>query len=323
VKYLIRALQGFGRAWRYWLPAGLLALLGIVVTQELDLWLLRRVAWVPAEVVSGILNAIMVLIPVTLYVLWRRNAVRYRQAYERLQAAEALRDDLAAMLVHDLKNPIITAGMAVNLMSRAEGGRELTEARREELTALAEDSLRRAERMVGDILQVAQAEAGEMPLRLETANIAELARRAAVGTRLWFEEGSVELSETYPPAPVLAQVDTQLTQRVVENLLMNAAKYTPPGGRVEVCVTGGDGQVRVSVRDSGCGIPPQMQERIFDKFQQAEARRDRSRHDVGLGLAFARLAVQAHGGKISVDSRPDEGTTFAFVLPVHEEDDGS
>ena len=317
---IVRAARRFGRAWRYWLLAALLALLGIVVTQELDAWLYRHVPWLPAETMSAVLQAIVVLIPVALYVLWRRNAVRYRRAYERLQASEALREDLSAMLVHDLKNPIITAGMAVSLLTREEGGHELSDERREELAALASDSLRRAERMVGDVLQVARAEAGEMPLQLEQADVAELARRAAAGTRLWFEEGALELREEYPTSPAWARVDGELIQRVVENLLMNAAKYTPAGGCVEVRVESMSSEVRVSVSDSGPGIPPQMQERIFDRFQQGEARRERARHDVGLGLAFARLAVQAHGGTIAVSSQPEEGTTFAFVLPVKGEE---
>ena len=312
---IVRAVRRFARAWRYWLPAGLLALLGIMVTQELDLWLFRRVAWVPAEIVSGVLNGVLVLIPVALYVLWRRNATRYRAAYRRLQAAEALREDLANMLVHDLKNPIITAGLAVGLLTREAGGGELTDERREELALLATDSLLRAERMIGDILQIAQAEAGGMPVRLQQADLADIVRQAVVSTKPWFAESAVELREDYPPAPPWVMADRTLIQRVAENLLMNAVKYTPAGGYVRVSVVPSEGAVQVRVSDSGRGIPPHLQTRIFDRFQQAEARRDGARHDVGLGLAFARLAVQAHGGSISVDSEAGQGTTFAFALP--------
>jgi two-component system sensor histidine kinase/response regulator len=308
------AAQRFARAWRYWLPAALLALLGVVVTQELDLWLLRRVAWLPAEIISGILNAALILIPVALYVMWRRNAIRYRAAYRKLQAAEALREDLANMLVHDLKNPIITAGLALGLLGPEDDGHEITEARRGELIALAADSLRQAERMVGDILQIAQAEAGKIPLEFTRADTAQVVRAAVAGTALWLEEASVKLREEYPSVQACAMMDCQLIQRVVENLLMNAAKYTPGGGNVLVRVERTDSEVCVS--DSGPGIPADMRTRIFDRFQQAQAGRQQARHDVGLGLAFARLAVEAHGGSISVQSESGQGTTFTFTLPA-------
>jgi len=311
-----RVARRVARTWRVWLPAVLLALLSVTVTQELDAWALRGLPDLPARLLADALETIVVLIPMVLYILWHRNAARYRSAYQKLQAAEALRQDLVNMLVHDLKNPTITAGMAVSLLDPENGGADLTEERRGELVRAASRGLLRLERMIGDILQVARAEAGQMPLRLEPVDVRNIARQAAEEAAVYLKEASLELRQDYTDEPLVALVDPDTVQRAVDNLLMNACKFTPPDGCVEISVTRQGESVQVAVSDTGQGIPAGEQSRVFDKFGQATVRSGKGRSAVGLGLTFTRLAVEAHGGRIWVESEPGQGATFTFTLPM-------
>lgn len=116
--------------------------------------------------------------------------------------------------------------------------------------------------------------------------------------------------------------DSEKIRRVVHNLLDNALKYTPRGGTVRASAAETEHEVLVAVRDSGEGIPEHLRERIFDKFAQAEAAREGRRLSVGLGLAFCRLALEAHGRRIWVDSVPGAGSTFTFALPSARKTEG-
>jgi len=103
---------------------------------------------------------------------------------------------------------------------------------------------------------------------------------------------------------------------VIANLVGNAIKFTPASGRIRVAVQGSDGGVRVSVSDTGPGIPPEFHDKIFEKFGQVEAARQGAKHSSGLGLTFCKFAVEAHGGSIGVESVVGQGSTFWFVVPL-------
>ena len=102
----------------------------------------------------------------------------------------------------------------------------------------------------------------------------------------------------------------------MENLVSNGIRHTPAGSRMRISIASGDGRVRVAVHDQGRGVPPEAREKIFEKFGTVEARHDRSYHSVGLGLAFCKLAIEAQGGTIGVDSGVPAGSTFWFELPA-------
>jgi signal transduction histidine kinase len=118
--------------------------------------------------------------------------------------------------------------------------------------------------------------------------------------------------------PVRISCDAELIRRVLENLIGNAIKHTPTSGRVVVAASATPSGARVTVSDEGDGIPEQAKQRIFEKFGTIATRRDRQYHSVGLGLAFCKLAVLAHGGSIGVTSRDPRGSTFWFDLPRGE-----
>ena len=113
----------------------------------------------------------------------------------------------------------------------------------------------------------------------------------------------------------LAECDVEMTRRVVANLVANALKFTPSAGTVTVAVSTNDSLARVEVHDTGPGIPPEYLGKIFDKFGQVEASKERKKFSTGLGLAFCKLAVEAHGGTIGVESEEGKGSTFWFELP--------
>jgi signal transduction histidine kinase len=110
--------------------------------------------------------------------------------------------------------------------------------------------------------------------------------------------------------------DGALVRRVIENLVTNALRHTPAGSPIRISIGSCEGRARVAVHDQGYGVPPEATERIFEKFGTVEARRESVYHSVGLGLAFCKLAVEAHGGTIGVDPGVEVGSTFWFELPA-------
>ncbi len=151
-----------------------------------------------------------------------------------------------------------------------------------------------------------------MPLNLAMSDLVAVAGNGA--RRLASMDRSRTL-EVVAESAVSANCDADLVRRVLENLISNAIKHTPSGGTVMIRVTGLGDRVRLAVEDSGQGIPVEARARIFEKFGAMHARSDRSYHSVGLGLAFCKLAVEAHGGTIGIDSAVPHGSIFWFELP--------
>jgi signal transduction histidine kinase len=176
----------------------------------------------------------------------------------------------------------------------------------------AKSSAVRMTDMVSDVLDVSRMEAGQLPLERTDVDLGALAAEAmrSVGAR-----ANVRLEQA---SPVRASCDTDVIRRVMANLVANAMKFTPGDAPIVVRVEAeGSGQ-KVSVVDSGSGIAPEYHDKIFEKFGQAEGSTQRGVRSSGLGLTFCKLAVEAHGGRIGVDSAVGKGSTFWFTLPnVH------
>ena len=246
-----------------------------------------------------------------------RNALRLRKLhseleaqYRKLQDLEQLRDSLVHMLVHDLRSPLtgISAYLQMSRERIGELGDPQLDADFEEMGR----SVAQLTDMVSDVLDVSRFEAGAMPLQpapldlrtvvAEAVSALGRARHAAVAV-----DGGQE--------PVAAVADPEVIRRVVTNLVGNAVKFTPRGGQVRVEVVTGSSGPEVRVRDTGPGIPPELHERIFEKFGQANGNGKPRVRSSGLGLAYCKLAVEAHGGRIGVVSATGEGSTFWFSLP--------
>jgi signal transduction histidine kinase len=240
----------------------------------------------------------------------RRQKHLIEESYERLRELETLRDGLVHMIVHDMRTPLTAIYGFIETLGRLEGENLSEQGREFVQTALASTQV--LVEMVSSLLDVSKMEAGEMKLNRTEWELTKTAKEALA--KVDPLKGGRQLALTGADEPVTVLADAELIARVFQNLLGNALKFTPEDGRVTVSIEPGN-TVRVLVQDTGPGIPPQYRERIFEKFFQVEHPTNRQKYSTGLGLAFCKLAVEAHGGQIGVDSSEGKGSTFWFTLP--------
>jgi signal transduction histidine kinase len=227
----------------------------------------------------------------------------------RLRRLERLRDDLTQMVIHDLRNPLTVICGFLDILEGREA--QALSAGTQALVTVARRSAEDLLMMIGSILDVARMGAGAMKLRREPCDLGALARSVLAATQPLPGDRAVTI-DAHEPAPGFT-ADVALLRRVLQNLLGNALRYTPAGGVVRVVVAPSPGEIRVAITDAGPGIAPEHQGRIFEKFGQVGDRRNRV--GSGLGLTFCKLAVEAHGGRIGVESEVGRGSTFWVTLP--------
>lgn len=247
------------------------------------------------------------------HVALRRARLELSRSFERLASLEKLRDDLVHMVVHDMRSPLAVLAGHLRLLRESVLAR-LNDEEQEDLSA-AEGATEVLQRMANELLDVRRLEEGKLPLRREEHDLAALAAAVVDGLRLLAGERAIELEV---PAAAITLCDASLIHRVLENLLSNALKHTPSGESLRVSVAVDRERVRVEVADSGPGVPAEARQRIFEKFATLERARPTMQHSAGLGLAFCKLAVEAHGGAIGVEPRSPRGSIFWFELPFQK-----
>jgi len=239
-----------------------------------------------------------------------RNAnVELRRSYAKLRELEQLREDLVHMVVHDMRSPLTV--LAGHLQFLKEECDKLGPDAAGDLQAALEGTQTLA-KMANDLLDVSRLEEGKLPLHLVECDLGDLAAAVAASLK-GFERGrsiEVDIAGRTPVA-----CDGPLVRRIVENLLNNAIKHTPAGTAVRLSVLARDEMARVTVSDQGPGVPPEARQKIFEKFGNLTVRQQNRYHSAGLGLAFCKLAVQAHHGVIGVDPIEPNGSSFWFELP--------
>ncbi len=242
----------------------------------------------------------------------RRQQRELEENYRRLSELERLRDSLVHMVVHDLRSPLLGLSGCLQLLQEDLAGKLEPEQAGDLDSALT--AAQRLGDMVSSLLDVSRLEAGEMPLHREVSDLQPVIARAIESLGGLTRNRNVLF--TPPDPPIRVSCDSEVTGRVVANLVANALKFTPASGEVRVSAAVGDGCVKVAVADTGPGIPNEYRERIFEKFGQVANREEGRHHSTGLGLTFCKLAVEAHGGTIGVDSEVGHGSTFWFTLPL-------
>lgn len=229
------------------------------------------------------------------------------QTHLQLHRLEKLRDDLTHMVVHDLRNPLSVIFGFLDIMDHESSK---LSARARAFLPLARFCAADLLNMISTILDVSKIGAGEMNLQRETCDLNALLR-AVLATTQPLGNRTVTLCVQEPAQTVT--VDVGLIRRVIQNLLSNALRYTPAEGNVRVAVSASAREVRIAVTDAGPGIAAEDHQRIFEKFGQVGGHSNRV--GTGLGLTFCKLAVEAHGGRIGVESEEGKGSTFWLVLP--------
>jgi len=218
------------------------------------------------------------------------------------------KDDFLAMLGHELRNPLAPIFTAVELL-----GRNPSAAREKNVI---DRHLQHLARLVDDLLDISRVTRGHVELRREYVPLASVLERAVEQTAPLMSRNHHELHVARADDLMLRGDPVRLAQ-IFGNLLSNAAKFTPPGGKIDLLIERPPGRVRVTVRDNGCGIARDQLARIFEPFVQADRERDALRGGLGLGLAIVSNLVQRHGGTVSVESEGrGRGTAFTVDLPT-------
>jgi two-component system phosphate regulon sensor histidine kinase PhoR len=229
-----------------------------------------------------------------------------------IRRLERARRDFVANVSHEFRTPLASIqGFAETLLSGALDDRD----NRVRFLEIIRDQAIRLGRLTSDLLELAQIEAGKLTLEPRALSWEELVTPCLESLRLRASEKPIEVAAEYAPDLPPLVGDLGALQRVLQNLLDNALRYTPRGGRIAVRVSAEPGGSVLEVADTGIGIPRSEQGRIFERFYRVDPARSRDLGGTGLGLAIVKHLVELHGGRIEVESEVGRGTTFRVHLP--------
>ena len=233
--------------------------------------------------------------------------------YRELETASRHKSEFLASMSHELRTPLNSIiGFSQVLRERMYGG--INEKQEEYLDDII-SSGHHLLSLINDVLDLSKVEAGQMELEVGRFSLRDALERGVVMVRERATENGVQVALAADLEVDVVEGDERRVRQVIFNLLSNAVKFTPPGGAVDVRATQVNGEVRVSVADTGPGIARADRERIFEEFQQTEAG-VAQREGTGLGLALSKRLIELHGGRIWVDSELERGSTFVFSLPA-------
>jgi signal transduction histidine kinase len=243
-----------------------------------------------------------------------RELTDQRLSTERSRADLALnnRDDFLGMVAHDLRGFMGEIAFRSAMMMRDAGDGEAGERNRQNAKAI-QRSTGGMKRLIGDLLDIAAIEAGRLRIEVSTGDVANMLRDALEPLKFAAETKGIALDLEEAPESVTAIFDHDRVVQVLGNLVGNAIKFTPKGGKISLRLSAGREEVKLTVADNGPGIPPDKLEAVFERFTQVI---ESDRGGLGLGLYIARCLIHAHGGRIWAASELGAGSTFCFTLPL-------
>jgi hypothetical protein len=243
-------------------------------------------------------------------------AKRITEQITNLRQTDALRRELVANVSHDLRTPLASLQGYLETLTLKDA--ELSEEEKRKYIDIATRHAIHLSEMVGDLFELAKLEANEIKPHLEPFALQELVQDVIHKFELKARQHGVYLSQHLEKDPPFVFGDIGLIERVLDNLLDNALRHTPRGGKITVVLTPHDDTVSLKVVDTGCGIAPQDMPHIFDRFYAPAKPGRKGSKGTGLGLAIARHIVELHGGVIRASSKLNKGTAFSFDLPAHQ-----
>lgn len=241
---------------------------------------------------------------------FNRTADALQQEIDQVKAEQDARRQLLADVSHELHTPLTAIRGYVETLQMRE--LSLTDADRERYLAIVSDEAERLERLIADLLDLARLDAGRPTMRIERVAVPALLARVLDRYRPAADARGITLETS--PVDAAVSGDAGRLEQALSNLVSNALRFTPPGGTVRVDARREGTEVVLAVRDTGPGLSPQQQTRVFERFYKTDA--SRSAEGTGLGLSIVRAIVEAHGGAVSVESAEGQGSTFVLRLPV-------
>jgi two-component system CheB/CheR fusion protein len=248
-----------------------------------------------------------------------------KRAEEALREADRRKDEFLAVLAHELRNPLAPVVSSLELIERADNNpAQVAQAR-----ATMQVQIELMVRLIDDLLDVSRITRNRLELRKDRIELAPVIRQAVEACRPLAEEANLQLDVALPAEPIALDADAMRLAQVFGNLLTNACKYTRPGGQVRLIAersppsptspASDEGEVVVTVMDTGVGIPRDMLPRVFDMFTQIDRSLERSQGGLGIGLSLAKRLVEMHDGTLTAHSEgPGRGSTFVVRLPAAE-----
>jgi signal transduction histidine kinase len=253
------------------------------------------------------------------------GAVAVLEDVTELTRLSELKSEFISQVSHELRTPLTSMRGALGLLARRRAGPLAAE--QADLVTMVQEEVARMTALINDLLDLSKLESGLVRLQTEALELRPLLESLLDGFQVLVAEKRQQLLWEWDPALPAVRADRRRLERVFANLVGNAIKYTPPGGRVHLGADvregghGGDGEsgppmARVWVRDSGPGIPEEDRLRVFEKFQRGRETHVEGIPGTGLGLAIAREIVEEHGGRIWIEAAPAGGSSFFFTLPL-------
>lgn len=246
---------------------------------------------------------------------FREMATRIESQMEKIKKSDALRRELVANVSHDLRTPLATLQGYIETLLLKDA--HLSQAERKNYLQIATKHCERLSLLVEELFELARLDSQETKAQCEPFNIRELVQDVTQKFQLKAEKKNLTIITDIGKELPFVVADIKLIERVLENLIENAMRHTPPGGEVSVVLLSDRQEIVVEVSDTGSGISQKELPCIFDRFYQLDKSRNSSPGMAGLGLAICKRVLELHGRSISVSSNPGSGTTFAFNLPSH------